>query len=158
MGGLHNSTEPYSPPHRQSPLSVTDVKLEGAGGFQSPGATQQLSHQMTTGDSERVSSICILFAFHLHRTRSLPSPCLCSSSCGGRRWGVLQVLSFGEEKEGRRRRAGPLPRAAVGRTGSPEGQRSRETCPWAQDFLLFLGVIFPLKPRACCANEVALVA
>lgn len=71
---------------------------------------------------------------------------------------MLQVLSFGEEDEGRRRRAGPLPRAAVGRTGSPEGQPSWETCPWAQDFLLFLGVIFSLKPRACCANEVALVA
>lgn len=123
--------------------------------FRVPGGLQQLSYQMTMGDSDRAGSDLHTLCIHLHTPRCQPGPHL-----------LLILLQGGEEGgsscplEKRERagssRAGPLPgprRAgpALLWSGIP-----RETCQWAGELCLSLGVGVPLKSSAHCASEVAL--
>lgn len=145
------STKPCSLSHRQSTLSLRDMKETAA--FRVP---RELSYRLTTGDSER-ARICIHFASHLHRTAACLARASCSSSLGVTVGGLLHALCSGEEEGSQQGRQGPYP--------GLQGQRLaplRSSGPWktasGQEVLFFWGVILSLKPRAHCANEVALVA
>ena len=132
--------------------------------FRVPGGLQQLSDRMTRGDSERAGSDWQPLCIHLHRTAfCLQSPHLSTHSPAG--VGRCAPPAPLEKKRGPCwRRTGPLPRAVGWGGGAWAGFAGLrlyipwENDQWAREFsFLFWGVILSLKPRACCANELALV-